>query len=195
MELAYAFRSTLETLPNVTPYLPLEKVDARAAELATLIGNARLRVGLLWAASEWDSSRSIPIDLLKPLACAAGVEFFSLQQGAGEHEWSHAPFQMRSLSVHTRDVVSAAAAMSKLDLIITVDSMAAHLAGAFARPVWVLLQHASDWRWMKGRADSPWYPRMRLFRQREPGNWGSAVQELAAALRMAAQSSPPLHLV
>jgi hypothetical protein len=182
MELAYAFRSTLATLPAEVPYLPHAHIAARTAELPRFAGGGALRVGLLWAASEWDTSRSIPIDALEPLGAIRGVRFYSLQQGASAKDRQRAPFPIEPLSNHTADVASAAAAMLELDLVITVDSMAAHLAGALARPVWVLLQHDADWRWMTQRSDSPWYPTMRLFRQRAPGDWRSVARAVGAAL-------------
>jgi hypothetical protein len=141
-----------------------------------------LRVGLLWAASEWDTSRSIPIGALAPLCAVRGVRYYSLQQGDRGGEWQHAPLPVSPLSSHTTAVEAAAAAMLALDLIITVDGMSAHLAGGLGRPVWVLLKEQCDWRWMRERSDSPWYPTMRLFRQRSAGDWTSVVAEVAVAL-------------
>jgi hypothetical protein len=182
MELPYAFRSTLSTVPAAVPYLPLANVHARAAQLPALTVGSALRVGLLWSASDWDTSRSIPIEALEPLADLGGVEFYSLQQGESAQDSVRAGFPITPLSLFTKEIGSAAAAMLELDVIITVDSMAAHLAGALGRPVWVLLQHECDWRWMRSRADSPWYPSMRLFRQHRPRDWRFAVQAAAAAL-------------
>src|SRR5205814_1293816 len=117
-------------------------------------------VGLIWAASDWDPSRSIPLCSLAPLRELERVRFYSLQQGAPARDYSHAPFPLCALSPYTEDVITAARAMLELDLIIAVDAMGAHLAGALGRPVWVLLKHEADWRWMNERSDSPWYPTM-----------------------------------
>jgi hypothetical protein len=188
MELAYAFRSTLETLPNRVPYLPISGIRQCAAALPALADANAFRVGLVWAGSDWDTSRSIPLDVLDPLSAVKGARFYSLQQGAQADAWRHARFRIEPLSQHTAEIVTAAAAMLELDLVVTVDAMTAHLAGALGRPVWVLLKHEADWRWMGGRSDSPWYPTMRLFRQPHAGDWASVAQAVAAALAQAAAS-------
>jgi hypothetical protein len=182
MELAYAFRSTAETLPRTVPYLPLQNLRAYGERLPQVHAADALKVGLLWAAGDWDKTRSISLEALEPLAKLYDVKFFSLQQGPEVAECAHAPFPIEPLHRHTQDIAVAAAAMQKLDLVITIDGMAAHLAGAFARSVWVLLRHEADWRWMSDRTDSPWYPTMRLFRQPKPGDWASVAGRVAGAL-------------
>jgi hypothetical protein len=182
MEFPYALRSTVETVPRTVPYLPLTTIKERASRLPPMAERDGLRVGLLWAASEWDESRSIPLPLLEPLARVPHVRFYSLQQGEHAARAAEAPFEIEPYSRHTSDITAAAAAMLELDLIVTVDAMAAHLAGALARPVWVLLQNVADWRWMCDRSDSPWYPTMRLFRQPQQGDWRAVVEQAAAAL-------------
>jgi hypothetical protein len=182
MELPYAFRSTSETIPSAVPYLPLASVTRYADLPERFDATTEFKVGLLWAASDWDKTRSISLDALAPLGALPQVKFYSLQQGPEAEEWNGARFPLEPLHRYTQEIAAAAAAMCKLDLVITVDSMAAHLAGALARPVWVLLQHEADWRWMVGRADSPWYPTMRLFRQGEPGDWKGVVEKLVAEL-------------
>lgn len=179
MELAYALRVTTRTLPPPYPHLRGRVAGKLGVELPR---NGDLRVGLLWAASEWDASRSVPLELVAPLLRVPGARFFSLQQGDAGADQLVAPFGIEPLSRHTADVVAAAAALLELDLVITVDNMMAHLAGTLGRPTWVLLKHEADWRWMDGRHDSPWYPSMRLFRQDEPGRWDGVVQQVAAAL-------------
>jgi hypothetical protein len=199
MELAYAFRSTQETLPKQVPYIPLEHVTSCTAVLPPLAPGGGLRVGLIWAASDWDTTRSVPIEMLEPLCRARGIQFYSLQQGKRRDDWARAAFPITALSRRTSDVTAAAAAMLELDLIISVDSMTAHLAGALGRPVWLLLQHEPDWRWMTRRSDSPWYPTMRLFRQHTQGDWDPVVQNIATALRHVActaahaPTTTPLH--
>ena len=183
MELAYACRATADALPTA-PYVAADRIRPRVAALAPHLASDHKRVGLLWSPSDWDTSRGIPLSALAPLSAARNVEFFSLQQGHAANAWHDAAFPLRPLSMHTREVVDAAAAMLALDLVITVDAMAAHLAGTLGRAVWVLLKHEADWRWMSGRSDSPWYPTMRLYRQKRPGDWSSVVHEVARALEL-----------
>lgn len=182
MELPYAFRSTLETLPREVPYLPLAPAWRAAERLPHFDAAARLRVGLLWAASEWDASRSIAPAALAALAGVRDVAFYSLQQGAARRAWRSAPIRIEPLHRHTESIDALAAAILALDLVITVDGMVAHLAGALGRPVWVLLKHDADWRWMEGRADSPWYPTLRIFRQPRPHDWPATLEAVAARL-------------
>lgn len=182
MELPYAFRSTVDTLPARVPYLPLDNVRAHRAALPAWPHNDAFRVGLVWGSSDWDTSRSIPLSALEPLAEVPGVQFFGLQQGASAEPPANAAFPIVSLSSFTTDIRTAAAVMLELDLVITVDCMVAHLAGALARPVWVMLKHDADWRWMDRRLDSPWYPTMRLFRQPAPGEWAAIGDSVARAL-------------
>lgn len=169
MELAHLFRATPGTLPPA-PYLH--------AEPAPLRREGRLAVGIVWQAGGWDERRSIPPHLLAPLAEVPGVEWHVLQRGPGLDE---RPEWLRPVS-GSDDVLEAARAMKGLDLVITVDSMPAHLAGALGVPVWTLLHSDPDWRWMEGRDDSPWYPTMRLFRQPRPGAWDPVVARVGAAL-------------
>ena len=132
-------------------------------------------------------SRSLRLAELAPLAAISGrIRFFSLQQGPELKELADAPFPIVSLSEHTGELHEAAAALLAMDLVMTVDGMMAHLAGALGRPVWVLLKHEADWRWMDDRADSPWYPTMRLFRQPAPGAWAPVIGQVAAELGMLA---------
>jgi ADP-heptose:LPS heptosyltransferase len=193
MELAYAFRSTPATLPARVPYLKVERPFVLPNECKA--DQLRHKVGLLWAASDWDTRRSVPISDLAPLAQIPGVTWYSLQQGARAAETRSAPLPIEPLSRHTQKIEDAAAAMRALDLIITVDTMAAHLAGALARPVWLILRHEADWRWLREGDSSPWYPTMRIFRQPEPGNWRAAIEDVArhlAALVARQRRSPGL---
>jgi len=181
MEFPYALRDTVDTIPAEVPYLPVEQIRA-SSRVWKFRDERRLNVGLIWAASSWDPTRSVGLERLAPLAAVEGVRFFSLQQGPEATEAESAPFPITVLSPHTREIVDAAAAMLSLDLIITVDGMTAHLAGALGRPVWMLLQEHADWRWMQERNDSPWYPTMRLFRQPQQGAWSEVVAQVAQAL-------------
>jgi hypothetical protein len=188
MELPYVFRSTIRTLPRRVPYIPLSPLRAAGNALPLLGPSDGLRVGLLWTASDWDPERSIPLSVLEPLGRIRGVGYVSLQQGDAAAEVRDAPFPIEPYSEHTAEITAVAAAIRKLDLVITVDSMLAHLAGALARPVWVLLQHEADWRWMTARSDSPWYPTMRLFRQPRGGDWTALAWSVARALAEATRA-------
>lgn len=182
MELPHLFRSTLETLPAEVPYL-----HADPAPLARK-PSGRLAVGLVWRAGDWDERRSVPAGLLASMLNekrVPGVALHLLQRGTTAlAEW---PMADRPADVSGHDDVTAAArVMRALDLVITVDSLPAHLAGALGVPVWTLLHADADWRWMAAhREDSPWYPTMRLFRQdpRRPGDWEPVLARVAAALR------------
>jgi len=180
MELAYALRVRMENLPPSYPHLR-ERAAAHAAAVQ-LPQDARQRVGLLWAASDWDDTRSIPLSALEPLLAVRSARFFSLQQGKAAHDPLLQRLPVVSLSNRTGEVVAAAAAMLQLDLVITCDGMPAHLAATLGRPTWLLLKHEADWRWMEQRGDTPWYPAMRLFRQPAAGDWDSVVRAAARAL-------------
>lgn len=185
MELAYALRTTLPSLPPPYPHLygQLPRTDH-----LDLPDEGRLRVGMLWAASEWDNSRSVPLQLLAPLFALEEVQFFSLQQGEPARDPLLDRLDIEILSPRTTAVEDAAAVMAAMDLVIGIDGMPAHLAATLGRPTWVMLKHEADWRWMAGRDDSPWYPTMRLFRQAQPGDWQGVAQRVAAQLRQVAQA-------
>ncbi|WBY02626.1 hypothetical protein PE066_03555 [Ramlibacter tataouinensis] len=181
MELAYALRTTAATLPPPYPHLAGQAGRRSRLRIGEEPGQGRVRVGLLWAASDWDSSRSLPWPVLAPLLRCPGVRFHALQQGPAAHAAALDPAVV-PLWQRTDRIEDAAAAMLQMDLVIAIDGMAAHLAGGQGRPTWLLLKHEADWRWMDGRSDSPWYPSMRLFRQRRAGDWAGLVDEVAAAL-------------
>lgn len=178
MELTHVFRATPATLPAEVPYLH--------AEPAPLPRDGRLAVGLVWRAGDWDERRSLPASLLAPLAELPGVALHVLQRGPALAE-RPAGFGVVSGS---DSVLEAASVMRALDLVVTVDSMPAHLAGALGVPVWTLLHAEADWRWMEGREDSPWYPTMRLFRQERPGEWEPVVARVAEELARLARKRP-----
>ena len=166
MELPYVLRTTLAELPVATEYLklPLAWVDEAAAKMGRAPGK---RAGLVWAAGEWNPSRSLPAALLEPLLTQARWEFWSLQGGAQRGELRG---PVRDQTAVTGDGIAAlAATIANLDLIITVDTLAAHLAGALGKPCFVLLEQEADWRWIENRADSPWYPSLQLFCQPSSG--------------------------
>jgi len=176
MELAYAFRITAETLGAHWLAPPVERIRAQAGTLIPHTSD-QLRVGLVWQSGAWDPQRSIPASELALLSRLKRVTFFSLQQDA--HETPRIP--LIPLFQKTRTITAAAAAMLELDLLITVDSMPAHLAGLLGRPVWLLLKHDADWRWGL-RDHTPWYPRLRIFQQDAQGSWNNVMEEIAACL-------------
>jgi hypothetical protein len=124
----------------------------------------------------------VPLELLSPLADLDGVSFISLQRDA-----EGPPFFCAMAETEDATLGETAALISRLDLVITVDTMIAHLAGALGVPVWVMLADVPDWRWLLGRRDTPWYPTMRLFRQPAAGDWTSVVAELRQSLAVAAK--------
>ncbi len=161
------------------------------------------RVGVVWGGSPGhgnDRNRSLPLAALAPLAAIPGVRLVSLQKGPPADQLADPPAGMEILDLAAlsgpgpgpgnapgsglEDFADTAAAMANLDLVITVDTSVAHLAGALGRPVWVLLPFAPDWRWLLGRDDSPWYPTMRLFRQPAPGHWAPVLERVAERLRL-----------
>jgi hypothetical protein len=175
MELSHVFRSTVDTLPSDVPYLHVDP--------APLPRDGRLALGLVWRAGDWDERRSIPVGLLRPLAEIPGVRIHVLQRGAALAERPE-DFGIDSGS---DDPYEAARVMRALDLVVTVDSMPAHLAGALGAPVWTLLHADADWRWMDDRDDSPWYPTMRLIRQEHPGDWESVIARVAGEIGILAR--------
>ena len=171
MELPHAFRTTLETLPNIVPYLHVPRAALPASS------DSRLKVGLFWRTSDWELERSIPTKLATWFA-VPGVQLYLLQQGRALQEWP------RDLGVFAgrERIEELAGVMRALDLVITPDSFPAHLAGALGVRTWTLLPSLANWRWIIDRDDSPWYPTMRLFWQREPGNWADVMQRVVSEL-------------
>lgn len=178
MELAHVFRSTLATLPADAPYL--HAVPAR------LRPTRARRVGLVWSAGDWDDRRSVPAHDLAPLLACGGIEFHVLQRGPAAREL---PFSAACCDTGSASVETLARVMRALDLVITVDSFPAHLAGALGVPTWTLLHAEPDWRWMMEREDSPWYPTMRLFRQEHAGDWRPVIARVAEELSAFATAS------
>src|SRR6185437_8463974 len=185
MSLPLAFGTTLETIPAPIPYLrpPAERTQSWRARLA---GVRKPRVGLVWSGKPThknDHNRSIALNRLEPLLSVPGVEFVSLQC---EYRDSDGPALARlpliRLDDALRDFADTAAVIGDLDLVISVDTAVAHLVGAMGRPLWLLLSHIRDWRWLRGRLDSPWYPTARLFRQSPDGNWDEVISRVANEL-------------
>lgn len=185
--LPLAFDTRLETIPAQVPYLrpDMQRVGAWRARLGEPAGQ-RLRVGLVWRerADEARSGRSMGLSDLGPLL-ELPVELLILHPDCTGEELSFLGGfpNVRCPDEPVEDVASMAALIENLDLLISIDVAAAHLAGALARPVFILLTPGASWCWMQERSDSPWYPFARLFRQSEPGSWGSAVMQAAAAVK------------
>jgi hypothetical protein len=176
MELAYAFRTTLATIPANVPYL-----RAPAAAVAQGEHSRACAVGIAWRAGDWNPERSIDFTLLTSFLDDIGLDirWHSLQFEARAGE-SHP--RLQPCAAEDSDINAIAARMQSLSLVISIDSMPAHLAGALGVPVWTLLPHEADWRWLERRGDSPWYPTMRLFRQTQPGHWDRVLQDVHQAL-------------
>jgi Flp pilus assembly protein TadD len=185
MSLPLLVPETMAEPPRNVPYLRADA--ARRAAWRRKLGNgAAFKVGLAWAgrtAYYNDSARSMNLGDLAPLAAIPGVELYSLQYGPrAEQAVVAPPFRITHFGAQIAPVEEMAALACELDLVISVDSMAGHLAGGLGLPCWVLLALSSDWRWLRGRDDSPWYPTVRLFRQRALGDWSSPLQDMALAL-------------
>lgn len=185
MSLPMALGLRLEDLPGPVPYLQPD--PARLAHWHERLGALpRPLVALNWAGRPThfnDAARSMAFPMLAPLA-AAKATFLSIQMGEAAAQAQSVPAGMRleRLSGEIADFDDTAAILSVADLLVSVDSSPVHLAGALGRPAWAMLPYAPDWRWLTDRNDTPWYPTVRLFRQRRRGHWDDVVADLAAAL-------------
>ncbi len=184
--------TTLDTIPADIPYVPVPSVECRiekdhlvsSSTQKSKIENRQFKVGLVWAGNPNHRNnrfRSCQLEQFQPLFDLENVTFYSLQKGYAAAELT-ADLPVYDLGSELQDFADTACAIAQLDLIITVDTAVAHLAGALGKPTWVLLAFAPDWRWMLDRPDSPWYPTVRLFRQPHPGDWDSVMQQIKAAL-------------
>ncbi len=188
MSLPALFRTEIDGIPRDVPYLA-------AAATATAHWRRRLtavpspRIGLAWAGSPRhvnDRNRSMPASALRPLLAAVVASWFSLQLGPQADEIvTLSGGEIHDLAGDITDFADTAAVVANLDLLISVDTAVAHLAGALGRPVWLLLPFVGEWRWLVERTDTPWYPTMRLFRQAAPGDWGDVVRRVGEALAAA----------
>jgi hypothetical protein len=172
MELPWVFRTELSTIPRAVPYLhpPPEEVERTES----------LRVGLVWRAGGWDPRRSLPFEALRPLAGVPDVQLFIVQQEPTAAGWRPG----FGVLAERNGLLELARFFRSLDLVISIDGMTAHLAGALGVPVWTLLARDCCWRWMEDRTDSPWYPTMRLFRQQGNGaaGWKPVAERVAREL-------------
>jgi tetratricopeptide (TPR) repeat protein len=192
MSLPAVFRTTVNTVPWPGAYLHAEPGAAEAKRAQFPSRHPGMRIGLAWAGNpryKADHQRSLHLDLLLPLLRAGSVSrtvnWISLQKGAPAEQLAAVPAGLCLLdgSSRDRDLAETAALVATLDLVITTDTSIAHLAGAMAKPVWILLPHLADWRWMQETETIPWYPTARLFRQTNPAAWEGVLDRVAVELR------------
>jgi hypothetical protein len=188
MSLPLAFKTSLQTVPSDVPYLnvPADRLDRWRERLSPKTGP---RVAFAWAGSathKQDLVRSVPLAKLQPLLNETGsINWLSLQKDLrkGDRECLAGYPRVQQLGQQFDDFGDTAAVIALADLVITVDTAIAHLAGALGRPVWILLQYSPDFRWLLDRDDSPWYPSARLFRQTRTGEWDDVIARVATALQ------------
>jgi hypothetical protein len=185
LSLPGVFHTVLRDIPATIPYLSADSglVERWRRELGAMGG---FKIGIAWHGSlknRNDRSRSIPLGCFEPLARCSGVRLLSLQKAAGVEQLQALAgrFPVMELGSRLDDFMDAAAVMMNLDLVVTCDTAIAHLAGALGVPVWVALPLVPDWRWLLDRSDSPWYPTMRLFRQKRLGDWPGVFREINTA--------------
>ena len=191
MSLPLAFGTTLESIPAAVPYLIVPDEAKRTADCLTWPEQG-LRIGLVWGAtprSFEDSDRSIPSSLFDPVLATPDAHFYSLQLGPQANQFDPHSSAMMDLREAIEDFADTAALVEHLDLVVTVDTSVAHLAGALGKPTWVLLPFAPDWRWLTARDDSPWYPTVRLFRQPRPRDWQSVLERVQTELSQLVRKS------
>jgi Flp pilus assembly protein TadD len=189
--------TTLDTIPGTVPYLRADLARAAIwrARLQDLLPPATRRIGIVWAGRPThnnDRNRSMSLSTFAPIAALDGISLVSLQKGPGQSAtadyFERAP--LLNLGAEIADFADTMAVVEALDLVVTVDTAVAHLAGAMGKPAWILLPYAPDWRWLLERRDSPWYPTARLFRQPSPGDWNSVAREVANALSEPTECQP-----
>ena len=175
-ELPHLFRTNIQTIPAQIPYIHIAP--------HSFPGIDNINVGLVWEGSDWDLRRSVPLQLFAGFDRIAGLTLHILQRGPALMQ---RPIDF-GINSGDDDLYTAARTIAGLDLMITIDSMPVHLAGAMGVPTWVLLHSYCDWRWMENRTDSPWYPAMRLFRQNDPGDWSPVIAHVKQELERVARS-------
>ncbi|MFC1653137.1 tetratricopeptide repeat protein [Planctomycetota bacterium] len=177
------FNTTLDTLPSSENLLSIP--DSWIQTWHARIPQAPMRVGLVWAGNpkhHQDRFRSCTLEDLTPLAAIHDIQWISLQKGPAATQQTEVDWELIDVGSQAQDFADTAAVLACLDLVITVDTAVAHLAGILGRPVWLLLSYVSDWRWLLDREDSPWYPSIRLFRQSRGETWPTVAKRLCAAL-------------
>lgn len=190
MSLPRVFKANLASIPAPVSYLapPRELAAAWRQKLGDARG--KLRVGLAWSGSPThnrDHLRSLPVDMLAPLAAVQNVEFFSLNKNPVVGALPEG-LKLIDHTSHLVDFADTAALMQCMDLVISVDTSVLHLSAALGRPTWGLIPFWPDWRWFTGRSDSPWYPTLRLFRQPKAGDWDTVIRQIVDALEQKSKS-------
>ena len=206
MSLPAVFATTVETVPWPGAYLAADP-ELAFEKRAQFPGSHRfqfpgldpivrpLRIGISWAGNpryKADSQRSMSLQTLIPLLRTPGIDWLSLQKGPPAGQLAKLPGSIAvwDAASQDRDLAETAALVSTLDLVVTTDTCIAHLAGAMAKPVWILLPHLADWRWMQNSETTPWYPTARLFRQTTPGDWTSVLKRVIAELAQFREIKP-----
>ncbi len=186
MSLPLAFGTTLESIPSDIPYLNA-KADQVENWRNQLGPRTRLRIGLVWAGRRHEPvnhTRDMGLEVLNPLT-RLDVEIISLQKEVPDQDRRvlESMPEITYLGDKLSDFADTAALIENLDLVIAVDSAVAHLAGAQGKPVWIMLRHSGEWRWLLERSDSPWYPTARIFRQKKPGDWAGVISDITQQLQ------------
>lgn len=182
MSLPYLFGTRLDSIPDEVPYLIVpDTLVSQWRKRLDNIGN--LKVGLAWAGRKSIAGRSISLTELEPLRHLPGIQLISLQKGDESRQLHEIGWSILDFMDGCQDFMDTAALVENLDLVISIDTSVAHLAGALGKPVWLLCRFESDWRWGLGREDSPWYPTMRIFRQVEPLKWDDVIRRVVEELR------------
>jgi tetratricopeptide (TPR) repeat protein len=200
LSLPLFFDTTLENIPARIPYVTVNPVLVQEWRDRIQYDDSRLRTGLVWAGAprhKENRNRSCSLELFSALGQLKNITFYSLQKGAAAQQAKNPPQEMNfiDLTQEINDFSDTAALIENLDLVISVDTSVAHLAGALGKPVWTLLPFSPDWRWLLNREDSPWYPTMRLFRQPSIGDWEPVITKVADELQKlwALRSCPLPH--
>ena len=189
MSLPYAFGTRADTIPDAVPYLSVPN-GMRETWSGRLSETKRPRVGLAWSGNKnygRDALRSLSFRQMEPLMGVSGAGFVSLQKGGAATELRQSDWPILDRMNECEDFLDTAALIANLDLVVSVDTSVAHLAGALGKPVWLLNRFESEWRWQLRREDSPWYPTMRIFNQPALGDWDSVLEKVAGQLARFAQ--------
>lgn len=181
LSLPLIFNTTLQAIPSRYPYLSTSAEYRDKWGKLIFCDPSVLRIGLVWAGKNYpDPLRSCRLEDFAPLATIHNVLYYSLQMGDGAEQTASPPSGMHLIDLTSQicNFADTAALIEHLDLVISIDTAVAHLAGAMGKPVYLMLPFAPDWRWLLGRGDSPWYPTMRIFRQKQSGEWRDVVDSV-----------------
>lgn len=188
MDLPAIFQTTLETIPDDVPYIFADKDKTEIWK--ERLGTDHYKVGIVWAGKPThgnDANRSCKLNNFAPLAKIDGVKLFSLQKGDAVKQIGQFGIEIENLAEHLETFADTAAAIENLDLVISVDTAVLHLAAAMGKSAWALIPFSPDWRWLLDRSDSPWYPTLRLFRQKKYADWKEVFEEITQELEKAIQ--------